>query len=258
MNAALTLESPARVGVVETGVTAGVAAAVTEAGLTVEQGPLAAVSAADPDLLVADTPAALSAIARADTGVPVLAVGDVEGVGAVTVDRLPAVFDTLLAEGLPVVSHPLLAVTVDGSPVGDAPLRALFDVTLVTAEPARISGFGVHRQTETLGTLRADGMVVATAAGTYGYASSIGAPTLSAGIETVAVTPIACFTTEPTRWVVPPAGLTLTVERDEGDVSLVVDGRPIDRIPLEGAVGIEPAGTLEMVDATATPERHDP
>ncbi|MFB6078245.1 MAG: hypothetical protein ABEJ80_04625 [Halarchaeum sp.] len=108
--------------------------------------------------------------------------------------------------------------------------RAFADVTLVSAEAARISEYTVDVAGETgverVDSVRADGVVVATPTGTRGYVARADGPQLSAAVDAVAVVPIAPFRVECPDWVVSlPA--TITVARDETDVSLLVDDRDV-------------------------------
>lgn len=118
--------------------------------------------------------------------------------------------------------------------------RALSDVMLVTAEAARISEYAIDVTGEDgetpLETVRADGVAVATPVGSEGYTATADGPVLSPTVDAVAVVPIAPFRVECPNWVVSLPG-TLTVERDETDVALLVDdadvglvepGAPVD------------------------------
>ncbi|NGM69961.1 NAD(+)/NADH kinase [Natronolimnobius sp. AArcel1] len=211
-------------------------------------GDLEALQAADLDLVIADGESTLSAVARAGLEVPVLPVGDVDGIDTVAredVSRaLPTIFDGDAREQ----SQPVLSAAIvdgDGNAVGTE--RALFDVTLVTDEPARISEFAVRSRGDTVASFRADGVVVSTPAGTHGYASTLEAPQLSAAIDALAVTPIAPFVTKTSRWVLPDDGVRLTVERDEGPIQVVADEHASATISIDGAVTVSVTDTLSTL-----------
>ena len=218
----------------------------------VVEGDLETVLEAAPSLLVAAGTADLSAVARARPGVPVLPVGDVPGLETVAADRLPAAVDAALEGASRVRRRDLLTVDVE-TPDGEsaagsfADERALFDVALVTAEPARISEYGVYDREEEVTTVRADGIVAATPAGCHGYADAVDAPRGSPDIDAVAVAPVAPFVRNTRRWVLPTADVVLTVERDEGDVVLVVDGRELGSLSLGSRVALAADGTLSTV-----------
>ncbi|MFC4437142.1 MULTISPECIES: NAD(+)/NADH kinase [Natrialbaceae] len=225
-------------------------AGLSDADATTVSGSLEGVLAAEPSLLVVAGEAALSDVARNGTGTPVLPVGDVDGLESVPVDRLPEALEVALAGDARTRARPVLGVELEG-----ATYRALFDATLVTDEPARISEYSVRSGGDPVDSFRADGVVVATPAGTEGYASAVNAPSLSASVDAVAVAPIGPFATRTQRWVLPDDAVELAVERDEGAVTLVVDGRSVGTAPVGSPVGIGVDGTLEtLVAPTASLE----
>lgn len=141
------------------------------------------------------------------------------------------------------VERPLLSVAV-----GDREYRALFDAMLVTSDPAQISAYRVASDAHgTLDDVRADGVVVATPAGSRGYARDAGGPTLAPGTDALAVVPVAPFTVDPHRWVAAPP-LTLTVTREEGPVELRIDGRDRGVVARDDPVRIERDGAFALLD----------
>ncbi|SEH11653.1 NAD+ kinase [Natronorubrum sediminis] len=239
------------------------------------------VLAADPTLVIADGESSLSALARAEPSVPVVPVGDVVGIDAVSPTAVPTALEAIRNGDAALTEQAVVDVRVE--PRGDdvssgrdadsslerdgkeeradstgtttAPVesgdedrtRALFDVTLVTDEPARISEYGLSSRGETVDTIRADGIVVATAAGTSGYASALETPQLSTAVDAVAVAPIAPFATQARHWILPTDDLGLTVERDDGDVSLVVDDRVVQTVGVDDRIRLSVESTLSTV-----------
>jgi len=67
---------------------------------------------------------------------------------------------------------------------------------------------------------------------------------LSAGVDAAAVAPIGPFVTQTRRWVLPNDDLAFTVEREESDVTLVVDGRAVGTVSVDSRVVVSLAGTL--------------
>ncbi|SEH40036.1 NAD+ kinase [Halopenitus malekzadehii] len=205
------------------------------------------------DLVVAVGEDAFRDAARGDSTVPILVVGVPDAYYAVAFEDAEVAIQALLSapetdrpspvdtssdadhpahiDRSRVIDHPIVAVTVDG----DRRDLALLDVTLLTSEPARISEYGVTHGGETLQTFRADAVTVATPAGSTGYARAAGGPVVRPGTGLVVV-PIAPFTTH-TDTVVLPGSVTLSVERDDEPVSIVVDG--IDRGPVPAHAPIE-------------------
>ena len=131
------------------------------------------------------------------------------------------------------------AATLDGERVD----RALLDVTLVTSEAARISEFAIEFAYGTSTTFRADGVVVATPLGSDGYANAAGAPVVEPG-GGLAVAPIAPFRTQTSSWVA-ASELTVTVEREEEPVTLVIDGTNHGVVEPNRPIAIETAGRVD-------------
>lgn len=187
-------------------------------GHTVSTEPPTATTGTEPSVIIAIGERALLSVARERPDTPVLPL-DV-GIG-------PSIEKRDIDEGGIIETiengteqlRPLLSVSVDGELVG----RAFMDVTLVTREPARISEYAIDHDKSRIATFRADGVVVATPAGTHGYAAAAGGPTLSGAAEALCVVPIAPFHTQSERWVLDMNPLSLSVLRDEGVVSLLID-----------------------------------
>lgn len=192
---------------------------------------------ADPavDVLVALDEDALAALVAGGATQPVLPVGGARGVGAVPQNHLDAALEEIADGSFDTVETRLLDVAVDGDTY-----RALADVMLVTREPAKISEFGlhtvVHGDSVTVDSVRADGVVVATPRGSRGYTKDARGPILTPDADTVSVVPIAPFRIDRSHWGLTPP-VTLTVERDESDVTLLVDG--IDHGILESETPVD-------------------
>jgi NAD+ kinase len=184
-------------------------------------------AATDADLVVASGGAALVDYVRAGADGTVLPVDAGAGVLSVPSSAVGEAVAEIVDGGHETATRPVLSVSVDG----DDSIHTLFDVTLVTTEPARISEYSVTAGTSRVAEFRGDGVVVATAAGSLEYSDAAGGPVIDPATGAVAVTPVAPFITDAQRWVVPSDDLTLAVERDEGGVSLIVDGRDAGTIP---------------------------
>lgn len=198
---------------------------------------------AGPSAVVAVGEAALVDLVWAGLDAPALPVGSAPGFPAVRPSEAPTAAERLAAGEIETRNHRLLAVAVDGGPVGPAAL----DVLLVRAEPGRISEYGVAAG-GTRSRFRADGVVVATPAGSYGYAHAAGGPQLALDATAVTVVPVAPFGLGTPSWVFDPAGgVELTVERDEGDVSVRLDGRGRRRLTGRSTVTLEPGDVLRTV-----------
>ena len=223
-----------------------VAESVTAAGGVVvdgSDGGTPAADASDADAVLAVGEPSLFAFADEVPPAPILPVACGVGRSLSRADVAAAV-RALRTGATRTVEHPLLTVTVDGALVGSA----LADVTLMTDEPARISEYAVSTPAEHVGTFRADGVVVATPLGSTGYAHAAGGPILAPGTGVVAV-PIAPYTTLPDSWV-RQLPVTLSVERDETDVSLILDDEAVADVPPHAAVELAADGTRPFLRLT--------
>ncbi len=224
-------------------------ASVRKTGASVTSGDAATVLAAGPDVIVAIGEASLLSVARERPAIPILPVEAGAGVRSVAPVEVGESLNAIAGDDCQTETHPVLTVEA-----GDAdPTPALFDATLVAAEPARISAFSISVGDEQTGPVRADGVVIATAAGSTGYAGALEAPTIHPAADVLAVEPIAQFATRPDRWVVPASALTVTVARDEVPVEVLADDRAIGEVGPGEPVRVTPDGSIETVVVPASP-----
>ena len=201
--------------------------------------------AAEADAIVAVGNAALCDLAATDVSAPVLPIG-AENIESVECGSYKSGIERFLNDDYRIREHPLVRVET-----ATASGRALFDVALSTAEPATISEFAVETASQEsadgpVATFRADGVVVATPAGSRGYAHAAGGPVVVPGSGVAAVVPISPFATDPDHWILPLSALSLTVERDETDVTVVVDGQPLCSVAVGATVRLVRDGELRV------------
>lgn len=200
-----------------------------------------AVIANDPDVVIAiGEPALLSLVAHV-VDVPVLPVGAGRGVRSVLPYRtdVNGAVDRLLSGDWTTVERPILAAQPAGA-------RALLDLMLATAEPARISEYTVRIDDEPIAHFRGDGVVVATPAGSVGYARAAGGPVLAPDRDAVVVVPVGAFATDVDNWVVPNERLGLVVQRDERTVELRADDRTVGTVEPGVPVTVRREDTLAV------------
>lgn len=183
---------------------------------------------------------------------PVVPVAVDAGHYAVSRPSLPQAAASLAAGEGRTESHPVLSVSLDGEAVG----RALLDVTLMTSEPARISEYAVSVGAERVAEFRADGVVVATPLGSPGYARAAGGPVLAPNTG-VCIVPVSPFATRTDVWVA-PAEVTASVERDEDEVSLYLDGSEAGTVDPAKPVRLAPAASIDLLRLPAPARRSDP
>lgn len=200
---------------------------------------------------------------------PVLPVGvDWRGLESPPVDAIPSILPTLSAafgadsaSGSTTLTASQLTVTqpVLRATCGDCLAHALGDVTLIAGEPARISEFtvvaGDGSSGRQIASIRADGIVVATPVGSHGYAHDAGGPLLGRETNVVSIVPIGPFSTAPEHWVVDQSTISLTVDRDEPAVELLVDGTLAGTVPATETVTLSTVDTIETIGIQGGLER---
>jgi NAD+ kinase len=199
-----------------------VLAAVEAAGGITLTGPASRVVGESRAIVAVGEPALL-AVARASPSAPVLPVAAGRGVRSVSTADVDSAVAELLADDTGLTTHPVLDVRC----ADRTRAQALLDVMLVSAEPAQISEYAVDSRDDRVARFRADGVVVATAAGSSGYGSAAGGPVLAPDTDAAAVVPVAPFETDIDHWVVPTEELCLSVERDDTTVHLLADDRVV-------------------------------
>ena len=125
----------------------------------------------DARVVIAVGEASLLAVARRVPDPPVVPVETGVGRYDVSATAVGGIVGAAAADTLETVAHPVLEVAVADDPAG----RAVLDVALLTADPARISEFAVDSDDGWRETVRADGVVAATPMGSTGYAHAVGA-----------------------------------------------------------------------------------
>lgn len=193
----------------------------------------------DASLVLALEDGTLSTIVRETTQVPIARLSSAHA----DESMLRAVRTLLAGEGI-ARQYPVVTVETDEG----SHSKALFDVTLVTDEPATISEYSVHSRGESIAQFRADGVVVATPAGSNGYAAAANGASLSPAIDGVAVVPIAPFVTRTRRWILPNDDLTLAVEREDDTVDLCVDDPLLETIDAHTTVSLAVTETVSVLE----------
>ncbi len=115
-----------------------------------------------------------------------------------------------------------LKVILDGKRLQDA----TNEITIQTANIAKIIEFSISVDNETIENLRADGIIIATPTGATGYALSVGGPIVDPLVDAAVVAPIAPFKLSSRPWIVPynkEICVELLSTSKEG--KLVIDGR---------------------------------
>lgn len=212
---------------------------------------LDAIAAAGPDAILAPGASVLRSVVQRRPDVPVLPIGVDCGLPSVDPTDVEAAVATVVAGTATTESAPLLAVAIGGT----TERIAFRDVTVLTAAPARISEFAIrHDGGRRLDTVRADGVVIATPAGSGGYATAGGGALCST--DALSVVPVAPFRIDRDRWVVPMDEVAIRVQRDEAAVTVEVDGEAHGTVGRDAEVSVTPTATLGVLVAEGSSRAH--
>jgi NAD+ kinase len=168
----------------------------------------------------------LSALrAFAGSEVPVFGVnfGEIGFLAAVEREDAQNGFERALAGDFEVL--PLPALALSGSV--EHPI-AINDVSIHRHAGNRVASLAYSVGADEVGSVRCDGLVVATPAGSTGYNLANGGPVMAWGVEGFAVSFIAPHSLTARALVVAPGDvLTVRNRSDDESVDVAIDGRPI-------------------------------
>jgi NAD+ kinase len=163
----------------------------------------------------------------AGTSVPVFAVnyGEVGFLATVDPDEddfdLTEAFERALAGDFEVLTLPALALETP-----DGPQAAINDLSIHRRAGERVAQLAYAIDGEEAGSVRCDGLVLATPAGSTGYNLANGGPVLAWGVEGFVVSFIAPHSLTARALVVAPGDLLSVHNRSQGEVDISLDGRP--------------------------------
>jgi NAD+ kinase len=163
----------------------------------------------------------------AGTSVPVFAVnyGEVGFLATIDPDEdggdLGEAFERALAGDFEVLTLPALALETP-----EGPQAAINDVSIHRRAGERVAQLAYAIDGEEAGSVRCDGLVLATPAGSTGYNLANGGPVLAWGVEGFVVSFIAPHSLTARALVVAPGDLLSVHNRSQGEVDISLDGRP--------------------------------
>jgi len=164
----------------------------------------------------------------AHTEVPVFAVnfGEVGFLAALEPEDLDSHgFDRALAGDFEVLRMPAIAIEV-----GDETLLAINDVSIQRKVGMRVAQLAYGVEGEEVGSVRCDGLVVCTPAGSTGYNLANGGPVMAWGVEGFCVSFIAPHSLTARALVVAPSDTLSLANCGEDAVDVSIDGRPAGEI----------------------------
>ncbi len=160
----------------------------------------------------------------AGTGVPVFAVNYGEVGFLATIDPEPAVLEpglrAALAGDFDVLRLPAIVLE---TPSG--PRMAVNDLAVHRRRGERVAELAYAVDGEEVGSVRADGLVIATPAGSTGYNLANGGPVMAWGVEGFAVSFISPHSLTARALVVAPRDELSVHNRSEAPVDIALDGR---------------------------------
>jgi NAD+ kinase len=161
----------------------------------------------------------------AGTGVPVFGVnyGEVGFLATVEPEEARGAFERAFAREFDVLGLPGIAVRV-----AELDWIAINDVSVERQHGQRVANLAYSVGEDVIGSVRCDGLVVATPAGSTGYNLANGGPVMAWGVEGMVVSFIAPHSLTARAIVVAPGDTLAIVNSSEDDtVDVVVDGRPV-------------------------------
>ncbi len=162
-----------------------------------------------------------------NTDVPVYAVnfGEIGFLATIERDELDGGLRRAFSGDFELLSLP--AIVLD-TPTGV--VRAINDVAIHRKAGERVAELAYALDSEEVGSVRCDGLVVATPAGSTGYNLANGGPVMAWGVEGFVVSFIAPHSLTARALVVAPSDLLTIHNRSRGPVDVAVDGRPLCEI----------------------------
>ncbi len=185
------------------------------------------------------------------TPVPVFAInfGEIGFLATIERDDLDAGIARALSGDFELLKLP--AIVLD-TPAGQA--RAINDAAIHRKVGERVAELAYTLEGEEIGSVRCDGLVVATPAGSTGYNLANGGPVMAWGVKGFVVSFIAPHSlTARTLVVAPGDGLEIH-NRSREPVDVSVDGRPLCEIPAGGRIGArfeDEVGTIAQLPGSS-------
>jgi NAD+ kinase len=185
----------------------------------------------------------------ARTGVPVFAVnyGAIGFLATVEPDELDEGIGRALRGDFELM--PLPAIVLE-----DPPRTGINDVAIHRKVGERVAEIAYALEGEVVGSVRADGLVVATPAGSTGYNLANGGPVMAWGVEGFVVSFIAPHSLTARALVVAPGDRLTIHNRSREPLDIAVDGRPSGEIPAGGSIDarfLGEVGTLAQLPGSS-------
>jgi NAD+ kinase len=167
----------------------------------------------------------------AGTEVPVFGVnfGEIGFLATIELDQLADGIRRALSGDFELLRLPAIVL--------ESPLQsAINDVAVHRKVGERVAEIAYRLQGEEVGSVRCDGLVVATPAGSTGYNLANGGPVMAWGVAGLVVSFIAPHSLTARALVVAPGDRLTIYNRSRDPLDVAVDGRPAGEIPAGGSI----------------------
>jgi NAD+ kinase len=201
----------------------------------------------------------LGALQRyAATGVPVFAInfGEIGFLATVEPQDLDDGIRRALSGDFELLRLPAIVLDKPGEgegPAGDG-WMAINDVAIHRKVGERVAELAYALEDQVVGSVRCDGLVVATPAGSTGYNLANGGPVMAWGVKGFVVSFIAPHSLTARALVVAP-GDRLTIHNSSREpLDIAVDGRPVGDIPAGGSIDarfVDEIGTIAQLPGSS-------
>ncbi len=190
----------------------------------------------------------------AGTSVPVFAVnfGEIGFLATVEPDELSEGIARALSGEFELLQLPAIVLdSPDGADASEHGARAgINDVAIHRRVGERVAEIAYALEDEIVGSVRCDGLVIATPAGSTGYNLANGGPVMAWGVEGFVVSFIAPHSLTARALVVAPGDRMTVHNRSREPLDIAVDGRPAGEIPAGGTIDarfVDAIGTIAQL-----------
>jgi NAD+ kinase len=170
------------------------------------------------------------------TDVPVFAVnfGEIGFLATIEPDEIEDGIASAMQGRFELLKLPAILLEDDAS----SPQRAFNDVAIHRKVGERVAELSYSFDGEELGSVRCDGLVVATPAGSTGYNLANGGPVMAWGVEGFVVSFIAPHSLTARALVVAPRDRLIIHNRSSERLDIALDGRPAGEMAAEGQLSV--------------------
>jgi NAD+ kinase len=184
--------------------------------------------------------------------VPVFAInfGEIGFLATIEPEHIEEGFDCAIDGEFELLQLP--AIVLDKGVAGTQ--RAFNDVAVHRKIGERVAELSYSFDGQELGSVRCDGLVVATPAGSTGYNLANGGPVMAWGVEGFVVSFIAPHSLTARALVMGPGDHLIIHNRSREPLDIALDGRPVGEMPADGEISVsflDQAGTIAQLPGTS-------